>query len=567
MKRVFLLYLLSLLAMQLVCAQNISVKSFKLLENDLTANLKETMVVDQNGEVAALIKIITTETGFLFDVGAIGITKTVQMPGEIWLYVPHGTQRIEINHQKLGRLAEPYYFPVPIQQARTYELVLTTNLVKTIVVEDAGGGFLSLSVTPPNAVVYVDDELQSLDADGTLSLFLPYGEHTYRVDAAGCKSESGKVNFNSEEVKTLNIVLQETDKSLLTVTSEMSDAEIWVNNKQMGWGEWKGSLRSGTYVVEARKLGHRPQRQTITLASDEARTVALDAPEPMYGRLRADSKPSGAEVWVGDRLLGTTPGIFDNVLAFKQNVIFRKKGYADQTVEVAVSEGKVAVASVKLQEEASPLFSPEGNGVASDGNQDVSPSEREGGGHERGHGEGRPLLRRTGFYIHPRYTVGCPSAGGAAIGASLNGFVIEATVDIAIGSVITANWRYTSGSTSATFQQPYDPDCMLGGNIGYGMPLGRRIRLTPLVGAEVLSVSSHGVGGYSQGGQMTYVCSGTASLRGEIALTRWLSLTVTPMYRLPLQRGTLAEQFGAINDTAARWNSGFALQAGFSLNF
>ena len=42
-------------------AQNISVKSFRLLETDLTANTAGTMKRDQNNEVAALIKIVTRQ--------------------------------------------------------------------------------------------------------------------------------------------------------------------------------------------------------------------------------------------------------------------------------------------------------------------------------------------------------------------------------------------------------------------------------------------------------------------------------------------------------------------------
>lgn len=50
-------------------AQNLSVESFRLLPNDLTANTFGTMESDQNGEVAALIKVVTAETGFAFDGG------------------------------------------------------------------------------------------------------------------------------------------------------------------------------------------------------------------------------------------------------------------------------------------------------------------------------------------------------------------------------------------------------------------------------------------------------------------------------------------------------------------
>ena len=85
-------------------AQDISVKSFELLPNDLTANNNGTMENDQNGEVAALIKVITSEKGFVFDGGMMGIVKVVQKVGEIWVYVPHGINHISISHQQLGKL-------------------------------------------------------------------------------------------------------------------------------------------------------------------------------------------------------------------------------------------------------------------------------------------------------------------------------------------------------------------------------------------------------------------------------------------------------------------------------
>ena len=42
-------------------AQNISVKSFRLLETDLTANTAGTMKRDQNNEVSALIKVVSID--------------------------------------------------------------------------------------------------------------------------------------------------------------------------------------------------------------------------------------------------------------------------------------------------------------------------------------------------------------------------------------------------------------------------------------------------------------------------------------------------------------------------
>ena len=106
----------------MVDAQSISVSSFRLLENDLDANTAGTMEKDQNGETAALIKVVTTQTGFTFDGGALGIVKTKQTPGEIWVYIPRVSKKISIKHQQLGVLRD-YYFPISVEAARTSEMV------------------------------------------------------------------------------------------------------------------------------------------------------------------------------------------------------------------------------------------------------------------------------------------------------------------------------------------------------------------------------------------------------------------------------------------------------------
>ncbi|MGM9812084.1 MAG: PEGA domain-containing protein, partial [Muribaculaceae bacterium] len=88
--------------------------------------------------MAALIKVVTTQTGFTFEGGMAGIVKTRQEASEIWVYVPHGIQRITIKHPQLGMIRD-YYFPCAIEAARTYEMVLASGEVRTVVTQDAGG--------------------------------------------------------------------------------------------------------------------------------------------------------------------------------------------------------------------------------------------------------------------------------------------------------------------------------------------------------------------------------------------------------------------------------------------
>ena len=131
MKRLYAIFLSLLLAMTLH-AQSLVVQSFKMDETDLTANTAGTIVIDQNGQKCALIKVETTQTGFSFDAGALGVVKTEQKVGEIWVYVPEGVKRLTISHQQLGILRD-YDLGQTLKRARTYILKLTSGEVQTVI--------------------------------------------------------------------------------------------------------------------------------------------------------------------------------------------------------------------------------------------------------------------------------------------------------------------------------------------------------------------------------------------------------------------------------------------------
>ncbi len=198
------MFVLLMLCATVASAQEISVASFHLLENDLTANTHATMMKDRNGEVSALIKVVTTEQGFVFDGGMVGIVKTVQEAGEIWVYVPHGIKRLSIRHPQFGVLRD-YYFPVAVEKARTYEMVLSTPQTDaTTTIENhensIRGNYFLLRPDHPKASVYIDGEPYLKKKDGTVSGMLPYGEHSYRVEAVGYKTEEGIFNIGLDQI-------------------------------------------------------------------------------------------------------------------------------------------------------------------------------------------------------------------------------------------------------------------------------------------------------------------------------------------------------------------------------
>lgn len=137
-----LLYVLTILVLSCpaLSAQSDSssfrVISFRKLDWDLDARSNYPMT-DQNGRKAALVKVVTTESGFDFDVGMMGVVGIRQEIGEIWVYVPEKVRKITIRHKDFGIIRD-YGLGTPLESAAVYELVLGTPPAEaSVVVRDS----------------------------------------------------------------------------------------------------------------------------------------------------------------------------------------------------------------------------------------------------------------------------------------------------------------------------------------------------------------------------------------------------------------------------------------------
>ena len=279
-------------------SQSISVSNFKLLDTDLTANTAGTMELDQNGETAALIKVVTTQTGFTFDGGSMGIVKTKQTPGEVWVYIPRGAKKISIKHPQLGVLRD-YYFPVAIEPAKTYEMVLIAGEVQTVVKQARTSQYVVFQLTPPDAVVELNGQLLKTEG-GIASKMMKFGTYNYRVQAPDYLLEAGSVTVDDPNNKKVVNISLKPNFTKVTINVD-NKAEIWVNGEKKGEGSWSGNLGAGTYELEAKKQGHR---SSITikdiLVTLEPQVVKLQSPIPIYGEADINSSPGMADIYIDD---------------------------------------------------------------------------------------------------------------------------------------------------------------------------------------------------------------------------------------------------------------------------
>lgn len=323
-----------------LCAQSIVVESFRLDETDLTANTPGTIVTDQNGQKCALIKVETTQTGFTFDVGTLGVSKTEQHPGEIWVYVPEGVKRITISHQQLGVLRD-HDLGMSLKRAMTYLMKLQTGTVETIVKQTRTSQYVVFTLTPPNAVVELNGEMLAT-ADGTAQKMMRFGTYDYTVKAPDYLPEVGKVTVNDPKQKHVVNVKLRPNFSTVTLTVD-NNAEIWVNGERRGTGSWTGNLGAGTYELETRLANHRSRTVTRDITvSDQPLSFRLDAPTPILGEADISSTPAMADIIIDGKTVGKTPMLVSDLLIGQHTLVLRREGYGDYSSTFQVQEGQTA---------------------------------------------------------------------------------------------------------------------------------------------------------------------------------------------------------------------------------
>ena len=330
----FIVFIFS--CMQYLFAQSISVKSFRPLPEDLTARVDP--VTNDNGQTCALVKIVTTERGFSFEPDALGMCGSVDesQKGEVWIWVSPGSRRLTIKHDKLGVL-RGYEYPVAIESACTYEMVLMTGRITTVVEEQNRSNFLALTVSPPEAMVKIDGNVKEL-SNGQLSELLSVGEHSYELFCKLYHPRSGKFIIEPDKTTELNLQLQPNYGFLKVVSEPESGASVFIDGSNVGTTPYTSEcLQSGSYTVQVAKKMYKDDSRQVTVNDNETTKVTLTlAPnfaEPMF--VCADSE---AEIWVNGEKKGL--GRWSSRLpAGTYRVEVRKEAHRTTTKQLAIRTG------------------------------------------------------------------------------------------------------------------------------------------------------------------------------------------------------------------------------------
>jgi uncharacterized protein (TIGR02145 family) len=225
----------------------------------------------------------------------------------------------------------------------TMEITAKKQSTMQAALQPAFGKIVVNTQPEQGADVFVDDEKRGqspLTLDKMRS-----GEHAVRVMKTLYLPANEHTTVSDGQTTTLNISMKPNFAAL----TFNADGDIYVNDEYKAAGTWNGRLTPGVYKVEARKPSHRSSLTTIEAKAGETRTVALDAPVPIYGSLNITANVT-AQIYVDDKPTGeTTPYLMNRVLVGNHNIELRANGYEPYKQVVEVTEGKITDIQSALQ--------------------------------------------------------------------------------------------------------------------------------------------------------------------------------------------------------------------------
>ena len=514
MKHLLALFAVCLLVVLPVEGQNIKVLQFNLLENDMTANLHGTQKLDQNGEKAALIKIQAPEKGFTFDGGSMGIVAREDHEGEIWLYVPRRSKKLTIQHKDYSVLRD-YYYEVPVEGARTYEMYLDIGI----------GRYVTITSEVANSTIYIDGE--NCGPSPVNHKYLNYGRHTIRATKDRYEGEQTLVitTEDAEGLRIVNVPQRDMSDHFGDVTVSVDNkADIWFEDRNVGNGIWQTQLREGTYVVETRKTDCDPEKTSFTVVAQRQNEIKAAPPSPHTGKLNIYTRPRDVDAVSN----GSTPIDLSEVHTLPigtYQLSLSRKGYVPKSVEYTVRHNETTRDTIAL--------------------------------------ERIKYIKPAAFYFGAGYTLRSMGGISALAGVVYKNYDLQVGYTFGLGSSDDVPWYSTDGNDTYLSTMSYKRSTFAV-KLGYQFELTERLGITPQLGYEIERLSGSVVGGtnsYGDGAAADCISLGAKLLYAPM---QRLYLFASPAYSLGIMKD---DNFKQIADNSNISAGGFMMSLGAIFNF
>jgi hypothetical protein len=139
-------------------------------------------------------------------------------------------------------------------------------------------------------------------------------------------------------------------QATLSIDSDPRGAEVYVEGRYVGTTPLRTSVQPGNRTVRLERDGYRSWERSFRVSPRETLSIDADLEAvPRTGTVRFESTPSGADVFVDGRFLGTTPIGAREYRPGRYDVDIELDGYLPERTTFRVEAGERRTVSVTLQ--------------------------------------------------------------------------------------------------------------------------------------------------------------------------------------------------------------------------
>lgn len=554
--------------------QKFSVTSFGLDPFDTTAKSDRYKKVDGSGDLMALIKVTSATPdddlqAYTFNFGILNHEVVVHDDDELWVYVQRNARLVTISREGYTTVSK-YSLGESLQEGLTYNMVISAQarrvqyqMVQFNVVPKNIGAVVLVKNSKPGAT---KEKFGAVDSNGSVAKALEYGFYTYEVVADDYLLSEN--SFTLDDSKKTHVENVELRPNFADITLQGTDgADIYINDERKGQGSWTGRLKAGSYVVESRLKDHRPAIMSVTVVAGEPQTITLTPPTPIVGNLSVTSTPLGADIRIDGQAHGATPQIIADIPIGQHRLELALKDYKSftQTVDIKENQTTLVEATMESLVKPKPVVKTEPEPVVKQEPKtekgpepkpvkDPKPKTTK----QPKPDNGKPLFAPSSFYAQAGIQVGSLMAIPLSVGGYISNFNIEATYALGLSKSDDVYWNPSSDPDADPVQCNYKPT-LYGLKLGYGIIATRSIRLTPQVGATVVSLKADG--------SKANATTATLGLRAELAVASHVSLYAAPEMGFALAKSDVYSQLIDASSKIKSWAGGFNCRLGLCISF
>ena len=207
---------------------------------------------------------------------------------------------------------------------------------------------VNFSIEPSKASIVIDGKMSFPINDGTFTLRLGKGTHSYVVRADEYHQQKGQFVVGNNDVNH-KVILVPTYGWLNVKGDQLENAVVFIDDKMEGKVPIVNKkLTSGTYRVRIEKDMYKPYETDVTISDNET-TVYSPTLDANFGWLQIGDTLAGASVYVNDSLIGTAPISRHTLIKGEYSVRIVKNLYKPYEETIEIIEDQVKILSPDLE--------------------------------------------------------------------------------------------------------------------------------------------------------------------------------------------------------------------------